>query len=116
MSKLCLSFTVSGYHNTEAQDTAMCRLLFLKRDEVKSFSWLLRGSRGFVLCSALSEGLRTLFVSEEPALYFDPGARAPFPSLKQIQRPFLLSLRLERCKADFLSASTSPGLVEGDSV
>lgn len=51
MSKPCFSpYSL----NTEAQGTALC-LLFLKRTEVQSFSGLLRGSEGFVLCSALLE-------------------------------------------------------------
>lgn len=55
MSKPCVFLTVSSYNNTEAQDTALCRRLFLNRNEVQSFSGLLRGSEGFVLCSASPE-------------------------------------------------------------
>lgn len=61
MSKPCVFLTVSSYHNTEAQDTALCCLLFLNRNEVQSFSGLLRGSEGFLLCSALSEKSQDTF-------------------------------------------------------
>lgn len=54
MSKLCFFLTVSSYHNTEAQDSALC-LLFLKRNYIQSFSGLMRGSEGFVFCSAWLE-------------------------------------------------------------
>lgn len=60
-SKPCVSLTVSSYHNTEGQGTALCRLRFLNRNEVQSFSGLLKGSEGFVLCSALSEKRQDTF-------------------------------------------------------